>query len=77
MLKNSHKSVVDPGFPRGGAVIYYLANFPRKLHENEENLAHANEWSFAVENISFHIQKSTTHLRYKTLFYHLKSEIAI
>ena len=38
-------SVVDPGFPRGGgtnpkggAPTYYLANFSRKLHENEEIL---------------------------------------
>ena len=36
-------SVADPGFPRGGgakprggAPTYYLANFSRKLHENEE-----------------------------------------
>ena len=35
--------VADPGFPRGGganpkggAPTYYLANFSRKLHENEE-----------------------------------------
>ena len=35
--------MADPGFPRGGgakprggAPSYYLANFPRKLHENEE-----------------------------------------
>ena len=38
-------SVADPGFPRGGgtnpkggAPTYYLANFSRKLHENEEIL---------------------------------------
>ena len=38
-------SVADPGFPRGGGVnpkggapTYYLANFSRKLHENEEIL---------------------------------------
>ena len=37
--------VADPGFPRGGganpkggAPTYYLANFSRKLHENEEIL---------------------------------------
>ena len=38
--------MVDPGFPRrggganlrGGVPTYYLANFPRKLHENEEIL---------------------------------------
>ena len=37
--------MVDPGFPRGGganpkggAPTYYLANFSRKLHENEEIL---------------------------------------
>ena len=36
-------AVADPGFPRGdgaspkgGAPTYYLANFSRKLHENEE-----------------------------------------
>ena len=37
-------TVADPGFPRGGganpkgrgAPAYYLANFSRKLHENEE-----------------------------------------
>ena len=40
-----HNSVADPGFPRGGganrkggAPTYYLANFSRKLHENEEIL---------------------------------------
>ena len=39
------KSVADPGFPRGGGAnpkggvpTYYLANFSRKLHENEEIL---------------------------------------
>ena len=38
-------SVADPGFPRGGSAnpkggvpTYYLANFSRKLHENEEIL---------------------------------------
>ena len=38
--------MADPGFPRGGganpkggAPIYYLANFSRKLHENEEILS--------------------------------------
>ena len=38
-------SVADPGFPRGGGAnpkggrpTYYLANFSRKLHENEEIL---------------------------------------
>ena len=38
-------AVADPGFPRGeganpkgGAPTYYLANFSRKLHENEEIL---------------------------------------
>ena len=38
-------AVVDPGFPRGGganpkggAPTYYLVNFSRKLHENEEIL---------------------------------------
>ena len=37
--------MADPGFPRGGganprggAPTYYLANFSRKLHENEEIL---------------------------------------
>ena len=36
--------VADPGFPRGGSAnpkrgpTYYLANFPQKLHENEEIL---------------------------------------
>ena len=37
--------MADPGFPRGGganpkggAPTYYLANFPQKLHENEEIL---------------------------------------
>ena len=37
--------VADPGFPRGGGAnpkggvpTYYLANFSRKLHENEETL---------------------------------------
>ena len=40
----SVKTVADPGFPRGGganpkgAPTYYLANFSRKLHENEEIL---------------------------------------
>ena len=35
--------MADPGFPRGGganpkegAPTYYLANFSKKLHENEE-----------------------------------------
>ena len=32
-------------------------------------------WRFSTW--SFHKKKSITHLRYKTLFYHLKSEIAI
>ena len=39
------RSVADQGFPRGGganpkggAPTYYLANFSRKLHENEEIL---------------------------------------
>ena len=38
-------SVADPGFPRGGGAnpkggvpTYYLVNFSRKLHENEEIL---------------------------------------
>ena len=37
--------MADPGFPRGGGAnpkggvpTYYLANFSRKLHENEEIL---------------------------------------
>ena len=41
----TNQSVADPGFPRrgganpkGGAPTYYLANFSRKLHENEEIL---------------------------------------
>ena len=41
----SPKAVADPGFPRGGGAnpkvgvpTYYLANFSRKLHENEEIL---------------------------------------
>ena len=40
------QSVADPGFPRGGganprggAPTYYLVNFSRKLHENEEILS--------------------------------------
>ena len=45
--KNSCQHVVaNPGFPRRGestpngrAPPYYMANFNRKLHENEENLA--------------------------------------
>ena len=37
-LKNDQKSVADPGFPRGEAPTYYLANFSRKLHENKEIL---------------------------------------
>ena len=39
------QAVADPGFPRGGganpkgeAPTNYLANFSRKLHENEEIL---------------------------------------
>ena len=39
------QAVADPGFPRGGGTnpkwgepTYYLANFSRKLHENEEIL---------------------------------------
>ena len=38
-------AVADPGFPKGGGAnpkggspTYYLANFCRKLHENEEIL---------------------------------------
>ena len=38
-------TVADPGFPRGGGTnpkggvpTYYLINFSRKLHENEEIL---------------------------------------
>ena len=31
-------SVVDPGFPGVGALTHSLANFPRKLHKNEEIL---------------------------------------
>ena len=34
-----HLPVTDPGFPRGATPTYYLANFSRKLHENEEILA--------------------------------------
>ena len=40
----SVNAVADPGFPKGGDVkpggapTYYLANFSRKLHENEEIL---------------------------------------
>ena len=44
-------TVADPGFPRGrtptldpppggNILTYYLTNFPRKLHKNEEILAH-------------------------------------
>ena len=31
--------VADPEFPRAGVPTYYLTNFSRKLHENEEILA--------------------------------------
>ena len=30
--------MMDPGFPRGDAPIYYSAKPIRKLHENERNL---------------------------------------
>ena len=41
---NIHNTVADPRIsqrrgaltPKGGAPTYYLANFSRKLHENEE-----------------------------------------
>ena len=38
-----HLTVADPGFPKGaptseGAPSYYLANFPWKLHRNEDIL---------------------------------------
>ena len=45
-LKLIHKSVADPGFPRGGGTnsqggvpAYDFVNFYRKVHENEEILA--------------------------------------
>ena len=49
------KPVGDPGFPRGGganpkggAPTYYLANFSRKLHKNEEILGRGGRASLAL-----------------------------
>ena len=36
----------DPGFLRRGSPTYYLAKFPRKLHENEEN------WTGGVQKLT-------------------------
>ena len=48
-------TVADPGFPRGGganpkggAPTYYLANYSRKLHENEEILGQRGAASLAL-----------------------------